>query len=177
MGTIRCRLRKEKQFGSSLVVLGQEVGGTKAEGTLMGKAQCHVTHLFLNSSSEYEAHVLKMTLVTTRHRTPNHRLLMLPRLQGRDGQPLSSESWGPAKVCHGFQRENSGRLTVASSSPIIFPGPQVHIETRCPCHHQKHIRDAAMPPLSGPGCSHAGCPMRGPALLVARGPRLGSANP
>lgn len=177
MGTIRFRLRKEKPFGSSLVVFGREAGEAKAEATLMGKAQCHLTHLFLKSLSECEAHVLKMTLVTTRHRTANHRLLMLPCLQGRDGQPLSSESWGPAKVCHGFQGENSGRLTVASSSPITFPRPQVRIETRCLCHHQKHIRDTAMPPLSGSGCSHTCCPMRGPALLVARGPRLGPGNP
>lgn len=48
----------------------------------MGKIQWHVTHLFLNSLSDCEARVLNMTLVRTRHRTPNHRLQMLPCLQG-----------------------------------------------------------------------------------------------
>lgn len=104
----------------------------------------------------------------TRHRNPNHRLLVFPSVF-RAGiiSLFPSEFWVPTKFCHGFQTENSGRLTISSSSP----GIHVHIETICLLLCASHVS------FLRPRTNHSCFPELGLSLLEGNGPWVGTRRP
>lgn len=145
----------------------------RAEGRLRRKAEDDITYLCLTHHLDVKTMSWRQSWWEPDPETTNNRILESPDgLQGGDCPPFPSESWRPAKVCHGSHKQTLGKLTIFVFQSCRSSQTPLHAKTKCQHHGQDHITEARHGSLWSRH-NHPHCLKLGFSVLGERGPPMG----